>query len=355
MSEGVTTVRSRLPGTDARKPVDDDSLRHAVQVILSRYHGRRVRIDRLDRLRSPYQTSAALEELDLEFDDGSRLQMVFKDTSREAMSERARRVKPASVHDPRREIETYRQVLKQHDLGTATCYGAVVEEARRRYWLFLEKVSGVELYQVSSLATWQAVAHWLATMHIRFARGSVPAQAREVRALTHDPPFYRLWLERALRFCPDDGASRTARRLAWLARRHDEIVNRLAALPPTFIHGEFYASNVLVERRVGRMRVCPVDWEMAAVGPGLMDLAALTSGNWVDAERAVIAEGYWAAVQAHGVATWRNREDFLADLSCCHIQIAVQWLGWFGRRRAQAGHAQDWLGEALRLTRQLGL
>ena len=34
----------------------------------------------------------------------------------------------------------------------------------------------------------------------------------------------------------------------------------------TFIHGEFYASNVLVNITGGKLRVCPVDWELAGWG-----------------------------------------------------------------------------------------
>jgi hypothetical protein len=350
-------AHARLPDAGASKAVDDALLRQTVQMILGRYHGRPVRIGRLARMPSPYQTSSALEELDLELDDGAQLQLLFKDTSREAMYERARQVKPAFVHDSRREIETYARVLKQHNLGLATCYGAVVDEPSGRYWLFVEKVPGVELYQVDSLATWRGVARWLAAMHLAFAQADVPARAREVRALRYDAAFYRLWLDRARRFFADepDGAQCTGRALAWLASRHDAIIDRLTTLPATFIHGEFYASNVLVEERPGGARVCPVDWEMAAVGPGLMDLAALTAGNWTEQERAEIAEGYWAAVESPRPAVWSSREAFLADLSCCRIQIAVQWLGWFGRRRAPTGHARDWLGEAIRLTKQLGL
>jgi hypothetical protein len=350
-------IRARLPDGGGWKAIDDALLRQTIEMTLGRYHGRSVRIGRLARTPSPYQTSSALEELDLELDDGAQLQLLFKDTSREAQCERARQVKPAFVHDPRREVETYGRVLNQHHLGFARCYGAVVDELSGRYWLFLEKVPGVELYQVNSLATWQGVARWLAAMHLAFAQADVPARAREVRALTHDAAFYRLWMDRARRFVADegDGALRTGRDLAWLASRHDAIIDRLTALPATFIHGEFYASNVLVEERPGGARVCPVDWEMAAVGPGLTDLAALTAGNWTEQERAEIAEGYWAVVESHRPAVWSSREAFLADLCCCRIQIAVQWLGWFGRRRAPIGHARDWLGEAIRFTKQLGL
>jgi aminoglycoside phosphotransferase (APT) family kinase protein len=42
--------------------------------------------------------------------------------------------------------------------------------------------------------------------------------------------------------------------------------------------------------------VCPVDWEMAAVGPGLVDLAALSAGGWTAPEREALALAYYAAL-----------------------------------------------------------
>jgi len=49
----------------------------------------------------------------------------------------------------------------------------------------------------------------------------------------------------------------------------------LLTSPPTLIHGEFYAKTVLVRR--GKLFM--VDWESAAIGPGEVDLAALTEGK----------------------------------------------------------------------------
>ena len=39
---------------------------------------------------------------------------------------------------------------------------------RPRYWLLLEKVAGVELWQVGDFAVWEDVARWLGAFHARF-------------------------------------------------------------------------------------------------------------------------------------------------------------------------------------------
>ena len=334
----------------------DAELRQALETALASQRGRAVSVTAFERRPSAYRTSAALEELDLRLDEGARLEIMFKDASLEALHEGAQRAKPGFLHSPLREIETYRQVLAGHRLGTAACYGTVVDPPRGRYWLFLERVPGIELYQVGDLEVWQRVAAWLAGMHRTFAEADVAARAHATHALRYNAAHCRLWLDRARRFFGHDthGTDVVARGLAWLAPRHAHVIARLMALPVTFLHGEFYASNVLVQETAAGLRVCPVDWEMAAVGPPLMDLAALTAGSWSEAERAAIALAYYAALPA-AANPWPRQGDFMADLACARVQVALQWLGWFGRRKPPSAHTHDWLGDALHAARQVGL
>jgi len=126
----------------------------------------------------------------------------------------------------------------------------------------------------------------------------------------------------------------------------------------TFLHGEFYASNVLVHEPAhgGRedLRVCPIDWEMAAVGPGLIDLAALTAGGWTADEKEALALAYRAALEH--TENWPPSPDaFLVALDYCRLHLAVQWLGWSQDWTPPPEHAQDWLGEALGLAEKLGV
>ena len=39
---------------------------------------------------------------------------------------------------------------------------------------------------------------------------------------------------------------------------------------------------------------CPIDWETASVGPGVLDLAALTAGEWREQERREMTAAYLA-------------------------------------------------------------
>ena len=123
-------------------------------------------------------------------------------------------------------------------------------------------------------------------------------------------------------------------------------LERLAFLPPTFLHGEFYASNILIGEGLAG-RICPVDWEMAGIGPGLLDLAALCTG-WAEEQQRAVALGYYRGL-GQGVEWLPGEHEFLSLLRCCQLCLAVQWLGWAPNWEAPPEHARDWLLEASRL------
>jgi aminoglycoside phosphotransferase (APT) family kinase protein len=331
--------------------VPDDELTPALERELAEHFGAARRIRSLERAASKFQTSFTLEDVFVTFDDGDSVSLVFKNVGAGGLSERARAAKPMFLYDPEREIEVYRLLLPRASLGTADCYGAVADAAVDRYWLFIENVPGVALWQIGELETWRNVARWLASFHDAFAADHGIRDASHL--LRHDSGFYRAWPERALSFTqPADAGRRRA--LERLAERYDEVVRRLESLPATFIHGEFYASNVLVDAGPPSPRVCPIDWENAAIGPGLLDLAALTTGNWSDSERESLALAYRDALATVSGGALPEHE-FLSALDWCYLHLAVQWLGWAPEWRAPRAHRYDWLAEALRLADKLGL
>jgi len=321
---------------------------------LSEHFGTKRRVVKLVRRPSPYRTSFSLEELDAVLDDGATLQLMIKDLSQAGLTNGVRNVKPSFLYDPLREIEAYRAILAPAALGTPIYYGAAVDHERERYWLFLENVPGVVLWQVGELAAWEAAARWLATMHARFA-DDTEWRSQSEHLLHYDADFYRLWLARAQSFARQEARPAAFRRgVEWLATRYGQVVERLVALPVTFIHGEFYASNVLLQENPGARRVCPIDWESAAVGPGLIDLAALTGGAWEDEERRALALAYHGTLARLGGSP-PAPDDFLAALDCCRLHLALQWLGWAQEWSPPEEHKQDWLAEALRLAERLEL
>jgi phosphotransferase family enzyme len=314
--------------------VDDSVLREALERMIGGADGQLVA---LARRPYAYRTSFPLEELDVRFAGGRRLSLISKDLDRSALDEPAREAKPEFLHDPLREIVVYRDVLASMALGTARYYGSLVEPERRRFLLFIEKVAGVELWQIGEIEVWEKVARWLATFHDEASAIASP------HLLAYDADFFAAWPERALVFARDD-------MLSCVAARYDDVVAALLALPQTMVHGEFYAANILVSRDGDAPRIAPIDWEMAGVGPALLDLAALTSGRWSDDDRRRLEAAYATAL-SRPVA-----EDELAvGLACCRLHLALQWLGWSPTWAPPDEHRHDWLGEARAAAERLGL
>src|SRR5262249_3880945 len=115
----------------------------------------------------------------------------------------------------------------------------------------------------------------------------------------------------------------------------------------------FYPANVLVDEQEGAQRICPVDWETAAIGPGLIDLAALRVGDWTEEQKTALALSYYDGLPPDR-RRWL-RDEFLALLDFCELPLAVQWLGWSPEWSPPPEEARNWLNDALRLADKLGL
>lgn len=312
-------------------------------------HGDGRKVVGLSRRPYRYATSAPLEELRVSLAGGEEMRLIFKDLSRDRLLRDARASKPEFVYQPAREVETYRRILAPAGIGPR-CLAALADPPR--HWLLIEKVPGVELWQIGEHEVWEQVATWLGSFHARFTGRLDELRAANPHLLEHSDSWFRSWSERAVAALERSSDPR-APQLRRALDRYDEVIDALAALPPTFIQGEFYPSNVLVVPNEQPIRVCPIDWEMAALGPGLIDLAALV-GGWNDAERRRLVAAYLEGLGGPGAAT-RGPEAVAADLARCRLHLALQWLGWSANWRPPREHAHDWMGEALALAEELQL
>lgn len=302
------------------------------------------RVTRIERRPSAYRSSFVLEEVDVTLDDGTSLALMLKHLGPQSATDAGRPVKPMFLHDPAREASTYRDILALRPLGTAECYGVLSVEEFGEEGLLLERVAGMPLCFVGDFAAWTAAARWLAALHGPYL-GRTSHLPRSVPLLRYDRAFYRRWMNRAVEYQKD---------VAWLATRYERVIDRLEALPPTFIHGEFYASNILTQETGYGLRICPVDWEMAAVGPGLIDLAGLVTGHWNEEQRHALAGAYYGALGAAGRPPC-GPEELLENMDYCRLHLAVQWLGWARDWSPPPEHRQDWLASATELAARLPL
>ncbi len=328
---------------DPRIPSQPELVR-ALDEILHRHNVEPGKVVRLRSTLCDDWTSFSLVDIEIDLDGGTVLRLLLKDLGLKNLHETARRIKPGFLYNPLREIKTYEEILARNCLGTAHYYGSLVSSDEDRFWLFLEKVSGLRICAVNDFCAWLEAARWLARLHARFMGEGITLR-RSVPLLQHDDAFYRLWLERALTFHSFEITRSVRESLMCI---YDGAIERLIHLPSTLIHGEFFASNILVQETRAGWHIRPVDWEMAAVGPGLIDLAALSSGAWAESDRTEMAAAYHDALVSEGTPGC-TLDDLLLALDDCRLYLAIQWLGWAPDWSPPPESAHDWLGEAIAL------
>ena len=346
----------------AKSAVPIDELRAVLERTLSRHFAVPQRIKNLGRRRSSYSSSHTIENLEVELKNQVRLRMVFKDLSPGSLLADAQQVRPRFLYDPRRED----QDVPENDSATrAEAWARRFSTARfiprgesgvlvvsragdRTLALAGGRVGGLGgsgplAGQASQRVRWRA------------ATGSRGGDSRTCCDMTET--FFRVWPKRAEEFLSRKNGVNSAeahRQFAQLMDRYDLVVKRLLELPRTFIHGELFPSNVIVRRSKRGRQICPIDWEMAGVAPGLIDLAALTSGDWPEGSKEKMVCAYREAREP-----LKNARSSLGELMeavrWCQLHLAVQFLGWAVEWSPPEQQARNWLREALRLAKTLGL
>jgi hypothetical protein len=272
-------------------------------------------VEHVERQSWPYASSHPMERVDAPGEPP----LLFKDLSRSHNLPR-----PAFLSDPRGEITAYRDVLSRLDVDAPSYRASLVDDDRA--WLFIELIEGIPLWQVAELEVWEEAARSLAALH-----ASGASTASTLLRYDEDELSRRYALSGSLLGGPTTGA---------------RVAARLARLPQTTIHGELYASNVVIQRdAAGDVHVRPVDWETAGAGPGVLDLAALTAGSWTDAERSRIEQAYFDALPV-------ELRPVNGDLDYARLLLAAQLVGC---SPPNDEHGHDWAAVALGLIEKLRL
>lgn len=225
----------------------------------------------------------------------------------------------ASCHDteghgggPAYEALVYREILSRSELRSPQFLGSYEHPVSGETWLFLEYLADAVRLDESP-EPWESVAkatQWAAGFHAE-QEARLDVAPPDLRV--YDEAYYLRWSARVAEFaCGDD--------LTWLRRvcaifeRHVEVLTRSAQ---TVIHGEFTVHNVLC----AGSSICPVDWESAAIAPGVVDLASMTEG-WP----AELAERCASKYQS---TRWPNEgsRDFASLLNIAKVYWSLRWLG----------------------------
>jgi hypothetical protein len=235
--------------------------------------------------------------------------------------------RPPFLHCPGREPSAYRALLGPLGIGPR-CTASGCD------WVEIEFVRGVELWQIEDLAVWAAAARALATTHHRLRDRA----GCDVPFVVHDAHLAATWRMRAA------ASGMPAHVIAAHERAWEE---RLLALPATVIHGDSYASNVLVRRDgpTAEPDLVFIDWELVGIGPAVLDLAALTAGSWPEEAVDAMTRAYFETADdlSPSFSSWEERR---SDLDAARLHLCVQWSGWAGGWRPPKAHRRDWVRDA---------
>jgi aminoglycoside phosphotransferase (APT) family kinase protein len=197
----------------------------------------------------------------------------------------------------------------------------VWDESQGTFWLLLEFVNGTEV-RFCEREYWIAAAGWLGRLQGYFTQHSDRLSACDF-LVRHDADFFRLKAELALREVSQISIP-LAGRLASILDRYDWIVDVMASQPRTLAHGHFRPCNIVVDVNAEPLRICPVDWEQAAIGSALYDLALISDGFEPPALD-LLLDAYRQEAMEQSVAV-PDREELRRIVACFRLFMAINLL-----------------------------
>jgi aminoglycoside phosphotransferase (APT) family kinase protein len=311
------SLKARLDAHDRPRGIaHDGALRRCLEEdVAPRVVGRHARVTAVERRPSRASTSYDTEIVTARLAGGGRLDVFLKDFGR------TRLPKEALDHRRERELGVYRELIGDSDVGTARYYGSVWDEDAGRYWLLLELVKGTELRSLG-VEHWIPAAGWLGRLQGRFA-GSAAVGNPPPFLLRHDAAFFRARGESARRGV-ERIAPTLAARMEKVLEGYERIIGVMAGQAPTLVHGAYRPANILIDRTNGHVRICPTDWELAAVGSGLHDLAFFCDGF----EPPVLDrmwDAYCGELEQAGLRA-PDRDELRRVVDCFRVYRVISWL-----------------------------
>lgn len=300
-----------------RRPVNaEEPIPGEVEEALARglreHFGRPVHIVELrSRFLDGFVSTHPISRLRLTLDEGEQLTVILK------------RLQPRPDRDVRRRILIHRRLLAGGRFDAPAVYASVCDEARGRYWLFLEDVGEWRL-DWCDVADWQAAYRWLGRMHAAYH-----AREEELRALgclgEHKPAFYCFFARAGREVLQRYAGRRRLARFERLMRRwFDVSVAYLERQPRTLVHGDMYCTNLMVQ---SGQRIRPIDWDSASIGVAGWDVAQLVAG-WGEPEKARWISVYLDEFAQHA-SFLLDRRAFCRTLAHCEIMRVLQVMYWW--------------------------
>ena len=209
---------------------------------------------------SPFASRAHAWFIDAQLAGGGELSLLLKSTGDEEATHPDKRERD-------RERRLYADLLADEALPVPRFHGSRIDPSTGRRELLLERLPGLDL-RYCGLDAWELAVRRLAQLHRHFA--AAPGRVATCdRLLRLDAGYFLAWAERARALAAGVDS---------LVERYTPVAELLAAQPATLVHNDLAPKNVVAVTDVAPARIAIVDWEMAGVGCGLIDLVTLTYG-----------------------------------------------------------------------------
>jgi hypothetical protein len=298
----------------SQKPYEDTIIR-CLEGIISDICATQSTIVSIRRRRSEYSSWYSSDIITVQLVTGVEIKIFLKDFGS------YRRPKEDMVQRRERELHVYRNLLAEADLGTPKFLGSVWDENQGRFWLLLEFVNGMQV-QHCKFEYWVAAASWLGRMQGYFAQDSSRLKACNF-LLLHDVNFFGSILERALQ-AVFQISTPLADRFAKTVNGYERLIAIMTSQPLTLVHGAYLPSQILVDVDAGTPRICPVDWELAALGSVLYDFAFLVDG-FDPQRRDRLWEAYREKASKYNIPVPENDEVGYI-VNCFRLHKVINWL-----------------------------
>jgi thiamine kinase-like enzyme len=252
------------------KPVDpgDAELPFALEEVLTNALRRPVEIRSLKRKPSPYTTLFPAEIVSLSLKKGEKVSLFLKHLGSEQADHPDKQCRD-------REIRIYEELLRDKHLPVVKYYGSRWNRTTERRELFLEYVDAWNL-KYHGIEHWLTAAQRLAHLHAYFASQAERLLACEY-LLRFDAIYFCEWAHRALSAVVQQ-SEELAATLEPVVNNYDRVAEVLMQQPVTLVHNDLSPRNVIADRSSSPARICFIDWEMAGIGSGLLDLVHLKYG-----------------------------------------------------------------------------
>jgi Phosphotransferase enzyme family len=340
----MRSTKGRAPGAGASGPgepreeslagLDEADLRRTVERLLAGAWRRPVRVTGLGRRPSPFATLFPAEVLAVSLEGGGGLSLFLKHLGEEQADHPDKQC-------PGRERRAYEELLADDGLPVVRYYGSRWNGATGRRELFLEYVDDWNLKH-HGLEHWFTAARRLAHLHAHFAD-----RARRLAAcdflLRLDADYFRGWASRALAAVAGADAGLAAR-LGPVVADYGRVVEALTRPPPTLVHNDLSPKNVIAARSSSPARIAFIDWEMAGVGCGLLDLVHLKYGLGGADDRGM-CEAYRAELGGAGLLP-SGRRELGSLLAACELHKTLYRLARHRAWQVPGERVARWVAEA---------